>query len=206
MNSPMHRHTGTGLPLRQDDIDTDQIVPAEFCRRITRFGYADALFARWRQDAGFPLNNPAYAGASFLIAGHNFGTGSSREHAVWALRDWGFRAVLADGFGDIFMRNALNNAMLPIAVPSADLGWLAGLVEQDPSTEITVDLEQTEIHFGGRSRTFTIDERARELILSGVDEIGMTLARADLIDAHEARRDTWSPRAGTITARRPPTP
>lgn len=205
MNSPLRRHTGTGLPLRHDGVDTDQIVPAEFCRRITRFGYADALFARWRQDAAFPLNDPAYAGASFLIAGRDFGTGSSREHAVWALRDWGFRAVLADGFGDIFMRNALNNAVLPIAVPADELGRLAGLVEQDPSTEITVDLEQTEIRFGGRSRTFTIDDRARELILSGVDEIGMTLARADLIDAHEAQRDPWSPRAGT-TAHRPRTP
>src|SRR3954453_17336795 len=118
MNPPLHRHTGTGLPLRRDDVDTDQIFPAEFCRRITRTGYADALFARWRQDKGFPLTDPAYTGATILIAGRDFGTGSSREHAVWALLGWGFRAVLAAGFGDIFRRNALNNAMLPITLPS----------------------------------------------------------------------------------------
>lgn len=196
MNAPMHQHVGSGLPLRRDDVDTDQIVPAEFCRRVTRTGYADALFARWRQDEHFPLNNPAYTGATFLIAGRNFGTGSSREHAVWAMRDWGFRAVLAVGFGDIFLRNALNNAMLPITLPPDDLNWLTRRVEQDPATEIIVDLELTEIHFGGRSRAFAIDNRARELILAGADEIDLTLERADQISTHEARRDPWLPRTG----------
>ncbi|MGH3172110.1 MAG: 3-isopropylmalate dehydratase small subunit [Trebonia sp.] len=196
MNTPMRRHAGSGLPLRRDDVDTDQIVPAEFCRRITRTGYADALFARWRQDEHFPLNDPAYTGATILIAGHNFGTGSSREHAVWALRDWGFRAVLAAGFGGIFQRNALNNALLPVTLPPDDLNWLAGRVEQDPATEIIIDLELAAVRFGGRIRTFAIDSRARELILAGADEIDRTLERADRISAYETARDPWLPRAG----------
>jgi 3-isopropylmalate/(R)-2-methylmalate dehydratase small subunit len=187
-------HTGRGVALRRDDVDTDQIIPAEFCKRLTKTGYADGLFAGWRAGAGFALNAPAAAGATVLVAGHNFGTGSSREHAVWALRDWGFVAVLASSFGDIFLRNAWKNGLLAAALPAEALSWLANQVEAVAELAITVDLVGCEVRGGGRSFGFEVDERARWLVLTGRDDIDVTVEAGDAIAAHERVRRHWLPR------------
>jgi 3-isopropylmalate/(R)-2-methylmalate dehydratase small subunit len=194
MGVPLHRHTGRGLPLGRDDVDTDQLVPARFCRRITRTGYDDALFADWRELPGFPLSDQAYAGATVLLAGRNFGTGSSREHAVWALRDWGFRVVLATSFGDIFLRNAFNNGLLAVTLPTDGLGLLLRRTAADPAAPITVDLEARQVQAADRTWEFEIDDRARQLLLSGADEIDSTLERSELITGYEAGRDPWMAR------------
>jgi 3-isopropylmalate/(R)-2-methylmalate dehydratase small subunit len=201
-------HTGRGVALRRDDVDTDQIIPAEFCKRLTKTGYADGLFAGWRAGAGFALNAPAAAGATVLVAGHNFGTGSSREHAVWALRDWGFVAVLASSFGDIFLRNAWKNGLLAAALPAEAVSWLANQVDAvaapmklvgiGPASAcqlaITVDLVGCEVRAGGRSFGFEVDERARWLVLTGRDDIDVTVEAGDAIAAHERVRRHWLPR------------
>jgi 3-isopropylmalate/(R)-2-methylmalate dehydratase small subunit len=196
MGDPLQRHTGRALPLGRDDVDTDQIVPARFCRRITRTGYDDALFADWRALTGFPLSDQAYAGATVLLAGRNFGTGSSREHAVWALRDWGFRVVLATSFGDIFLRNAFNNGLLAVTLPPDGLSLLLRRTAADPAAPITVDLLARQVQAADRSWEFEIDDRARELLLSGADEIDSTLGRSDLIARYEAGRDPWMATVG----------
>ncbi|MFB8280464.1 3-isopropylmalate dehydratase small subunit [Nocardia colli] len=190
---PLTEHTGHGVTLHRSDVDTDQIIPAEYCKRLTKTGYADGLFAHWRGDPDFVLNQLASAGASILIAGHNFGTGSSREHAVWALRDWGFVAVVASSFGDIFRRNALKNGLIPVELPVPVVAELAELVDADPRTEITVDLVAQQIGGGGLHRGFAIDQRARRLLLEGLDEIAMTLDRGSHISAYERTRRDWLP-------------
>lgn len=187
-------HTGRGVALRRSDVDTDQIVPAEFCKRLTKSGYADALFAGWRVEAGFPLNDPAAAGATVLVAGHNFGTGSSREHAVWALRDWGFVAVLASSFGDIFARNAWTNGLLAVTLPVDAMSWLSDQVDAIAEFRITVDLVGRVVRAGGRDFAFEVDERARWLVLTGRDDIDVTLEAGDAIAAHEILRRPWLPR------------
>jgi 3-isopropylmalate/(R)-2-methylmalate dehydratase small subunit len=191
--TPFESLVGRGAVLRIDNVDTDQIIPAEQCKRLTKTGYADALFARWRAKPGFFLNRREYAKASILIAGENFGTGSSREHAVWALRDWGFRAVFASSFGDIFRRNALKNGLLAIQLEAALLEWLRGLVEDNPGISISILLREQTITVAGQSIPFAVDDRARWLLLNGYDEIAVTLTKVAQIERHERARDEWLP-------------
>ncbi|MFI9362457.1 3-isopropylmalate dehydratase small subunit [Kitasatospora sp. NPDC053057] len=190
---PLITHTGWAVALRRDDIDTDQIVPAEYCKRVVKSGYADALFARWRQEPGFVLNRPAHSGATVLLAGRNFGIGSSREHAVWALKDGGFVAVVASGFGDIFRRNAMNNGLIPVDQPVEVVQELMAEAERDPSFTLTVDLQELRLVAGGRSWPFEVEQRARELLLQGLDTIELTMRRGELIEAYERRRPSWLP-------------
>ncbi|MFI6044199.1 3-isopropylmalate dehydratase small subunit [Nocardia sp. NPDC051321] len=190
---PLIQHTGRGITLRRGDIDTDQIIPAEYCKRLTKTGYADALFAEWRTEPDFILNRPSSADAEFLIAAHNFGTGSSREHAVWALRDWGFVAVVASSFGDIFRRNALKNGLIPVELPAPAVAALADQVDAEPDIELTVDLVGQEIQCAALRYGFAIDHRARRLLVGGLDEIAMTLIRDSRISAYERTRLDWLP-------------
>lgn len=192
---------GRAVALQRDDVDTDQIVPAEFCKRLTKAGYADALFAQWRKQPDFVLNRAESAGAPILVGGANFGTGSSREHAVWALRDGGFRAVFASSFGDIFRRNALKNGLLAITLEHEQLAWLRSRVAAEPALEITTDLEHQTIAAAGRAIGFDIDSRARWLLLNGYDEISVTLRHAHKIDSYEHARAEWMP---TLRRARPP--
>jgi 3-isopropylmalate/(R)-2-methylmalate dehydratase small subunit len=198
---PITAHTGLAMVLRRNDVDTDQIIPAEFCKRLTKNGYADALFAHWRKQPDFALNNPARASASVLVAGSNFGTGSSREHAVWALRDWGFRVVVADSFGDIFLRNAWKNGLFAVVLPSAGLAHLAWRAEADPSLTVTVDLVARELRAGAGRWPFPVDENARRLLLEGLDDIDVTLRRQDAITVYERGRSPWLPtlRRGAVS-------
>ncbi|MFJ3217853.1 3-isopropylmalate dehydratase small subunit [Kitasatospora sp. NPDC086801] len=191
MKEPLTAHTGQAVALSRDDVDTDQIIPAEFCKRLTKSGYADTLFGHWRQAPGFVLNQPEHQEASVLVAGHNFGTGSSREHAVWALRDWGFRAVIATSFGDIFLRNALKNGLLAVALPVPVVADLAERAQADPKFEITVDLEQLTVGTDLGTWEFEADHRARWLLLNGLDDIDVTLRKADAIAAFEQGRPAW---------------
>jgi 3-isopropylmalate/(R)-2-methylmalate dehydratase small subunit len=184
-------HTGRAVVLSRGDVDTDQIIPAEYCKRLTRSGYADTLFAQWRTEQDFVLNRPEADGASILIGAHNFGTGSSREHAVWALRDWGFCAVLAISFGDIFLRNAWQNGLMAVALPDAAIEWLAGRSAADPAFSITVDLQRCEVRAAGQAWTFPVDARCRDLLLAGRDEISFALDAEPEIAAFEAARPRW---------------
>jgi 3-isopropylmalate/(R)-2-methylmalate dehydratase small subunit len=186
-------YSGTAVVLRRDDVDTDQIVAAEYCKRITKTGYADVLFGRWREDPAFVLNQPDAARATVLVAGHNFGTGSSREHAVWALRDWGFEAVIATGFGDIFHRNALKNRLVPVRLAPESVEQLAELVTTRPRTTVTIGLADLVVRAGPLSYRFAIDERAHRLLLDDLDEIAATLTAEDAIAAHERSRFDWLP-------------
>ncbi|MEU9047252.1 MULTISPECIES: 3-isopropylmalate dehydratase small subunit [unclassified Kitasatospora] len=189
-------HSGRAVVLARDDIDTDQIVPAEFCRRVVKSGYADALFANWRKEPGFVLGRPENQGASILVAGRDFGIGSSREHAVWALKDGGFRVVVAAGFGDIFRRNALNNGLLPLDLPYAELGRLTGQIAAHPGLEVVVDLRECTLRLGGTCWQFEVEERGRRMLLRGEDAIEAVLQHGGLISAHEARRPAWLPTVG----------
>jgi 3-isopropylmalate/(R)-2-methylmalate dehydratase small subunit len=186
-------HTGTAVPLRRSNVDTDQIIPAEYLKRITRTGFADGLFAAWRADPGFVLNDSRYDGASVLVAGPDFGTGSSREHAVWALQDYGFRAVIAPRFADIFRGNALKGGLLPVVLADDVVDRLQTLVEGDPTAEITVDLEAREVRADGVAEAFDLDDYTRWRLMEGLDDIGLTLRRADDIAAFEQRRAAWLP-------------
>ena len=189
---PLTRHVGRAIALRRSNVDTDQIVPAEYCKRVTKSGFEDALFARWRAEPGFVLNRSEAAGCTVLLAGPNFGTGSSREHAVWALRDWGFRAVIADGFGDIFSRNALRNGLLAVSLPDAVVAGLMSTADGD-GLRVCVDLERTTVSAGADEWDFDIDEKARRLLLDGLDDIEVTLGHEDAITAHERHRSYWLP-------------
>jgi 3-isopropylmalate/(R)-2-methylmalate dehydratase small subunit len=186
-------HTGTALPLRRSNVDTDQIIPAEYLKRVTRTGFADGLFNAWRGDPAFVLNDPAYDGATILVAGPEFGTGSSREHAVWALQDWGFRAVISPRYGDIFRGNALKGGLLPVELPESAVTELWDLVEVDPTTTITVNLKSREVVAGQRVWPFELDEFSRWRLLEGLDDIGLTLRHESAIDAFEATRTGWFP-------------
>lgn len=199
---PLTEHTGRCLPLRRSDVDTDQIIPARHCRRLTKTGYADALFGHWRKDPGFVLNRPEHQGASILLAGPHFGTGSSREHAVWALRDWGVRAVLAASFGDIFQRNALRNGVLAVRLPDAVVDGLLDRAELDPAVTLTVDLRGQEVRADGRRWPFEVDARARRLLLEGLDDIEVALRAQDAITRHEQTRPDWMPRPSAAVRRR----
>ena len=186
-------HTGTAVPLRRSNVDTDQIIPAEYLKRVTRTGFADGLFNAWRGDPGFVLNQTAYEGATILVAGPEFGTGSSREHAVWALQDHGFRVVLSTRFGDIFRGNSLKAGLLTVVVPEDVIESLWERSEQDPAAELTVDLEARELRFGGTTVGFELDDFTRWRLLNGLDDIGLTLTHTDEIDAYEAHRPAFLP-------------
>jgi 3-isopropylmalate/(R)-2-methylmalate dehydratase small subunit len=190
---PLTVHTGRTAALRERAIDTDQIIPSEFCKRVTKQGYADGLFAHWRTDPAFPLNRPERAGASVLLAAPDFGTGSSREHAVWALRDGGFAAVLSASFGDIFHRNALKNGLLAICLPEDAVDTLMDRSEADPALEVTVDLEHCEVRYDAAIIGFDVDPRARWLLLNGLDDIEVTLRQVADIEAYERRKSPWLP-------------
>lgn len=181
-------HTGTAAPLRRTDVDTDQIIPVRFLTRSTVAGYGEDLFRDWRDDPAFVLNDPRYSAATILVAGNDFGTGSSREGAVWALAGWGFRAVIAPRFGDIFRGNALENGLLPVVVPQPCVDALWGLLEQRPDAPVTVDLRAREVRADGVHQGFDLDENTRWRLLDGLDDISLTLRRADAITAYERRR------------------
>ncbi len=198
---PFTVHTGTVAPLRRSNVDTDQIIPAEFLKRITRTGFEDGLFAAWRQDPDFVLNRPEHAGASVLVAGQDFGTGSSREHAVWALLDGGFRVVVSPRFGDIFRNNAAKAGLLAVEVDPAVVEELWSRVEADPATRVTVDLEGRTITVpGGPTAVFDIDEHTRGRLLEGLDDIAATLSHEAEISAHEGARASWKPRTLPLAA------
>jgi 3-isopropylmalate/(R)-2-methylmalate dehydratase small subunit len=187
-------HTGTGAPLRRSNVDTDQIIPAVYLKRVTKTGFDDGLFRAWRDnDEKFVLNQDRYDGATILIAGPDFGTGSSREHAVWALRDFGFKAVLSPRFGDIFRGNALKEGLLPVELDIAVIETLWNAVELDPTTAITVDLETREVRAAGRSWPFPLDDFSRWRLLEGLDDIGLTLRHESEISRYESGRLAFKP-------------
>ena len=187
-------HTGVAAPLKRSAVDTDQIIPAVYLKRVTKTGFEDALFANWRQDPDFVLNRPAYAGASILVAGPDFGTGSSREHAVWALRDFGFKVVLSPKFADIFRGNAGKQGLVTGVIDEADLEAVWAAIEADPGVSMTVDLEARTATIGDRELAFDIDDYTRWRLLEGLDDIGLTLRNEDRIAQFEARREAWRPR------------
>ncbi|HEY6294757.1 MAG TPA: 3-isopropylmalate dehydratase small subunit [Streptosporangiaceae bacterium] len=190
---PFTTHTGRAVPLRRTNVDTDQIIPAEYLKRVSRTGFAEGLFAAWREDPSFVLNRPQYAGATILVAGTDFGTGSSREHAVWALTDYGFRAVIAPRFGDIFRTNATKAGLLPVVLPESVVTALQDAVEADPDTEITVDLTARAVRAEGITVPFDLDDYTRWRLLEGLDDIGLTLRHVDAITAFEQSRAAWLP-------------
>ena len=186
-------HTGRVVPLRRSNVDTDQIIPAHWLKKVTRTGFEDGLFEAWRKDDSFVLNQPQYAGASVLVAGPEFGTGSSREHAVWALENYGFRAVISSRFADIFRGNSLKNGLLTVILPQDVVERIWALVEADPSTEVTVDLEAREVRTGDLTASFELDENVRWRLLNGLDDIGITLQQEAEIAAFEATRPSFKP-------------
>ena len=192
---PFTVHTGTAIPLRRSDVDTDQIIPSDWLKRVERTGFGAGLFSSWRQDPGFVLNDAAYDGASILVAGPDFGTGSSREHAVWALTDYGFRAVISPRFADIFRGNALKNGLLPVQLGEADVEKLQSAVERDPGTLITVDLQARQVRCDGAGLVadFDIDDFTRWRLMEGLDDVGLTLRHEQDITAFEADRAAWMP-------------
>jgi 3-isopropylmalate/(R)-2-methylmalate dehydratase small subunit len=186
-------HTGKALPLRRSNVDTDQIIPAVYLKRVTRTGFADGLFNAWRADPAFVLNNPVYEGASILVAGPEFGTGSSREHAVWALRDYGFKAVISPRFGDIFRGNSLKDGLLPVELDLKFVEILWQAVEEDPELPVTVDLDARQVRAGGHEWAFPMDDFSRWRLMEGLDDIGLTMRHVAEIDAYEQRRPEWTP-------------
>ncbi len=186
-------HTGIAMPLRRSDVDTDQIIPAEYLKRVTRTGFADGLFNAWRADPAFVLNDTRYAGASILVAGARFGVGSSREHAVWALQDHGFRALVAPSFGDIFRTNALKGGLLPVALSEVAVEELLDLLARRPGIQLTVDLIERELRGPEVNWAFALDDHSRWRLLEGLDDIALTLRHEADITAFEATRPRWQP-------------
>jgi 3-isopropylmalate/(R)-2-methylmalate dehydratase small subunit len=189
------RHTGRAVPLDRADVDTDQIIPAQYLKRVERTGYGRFLFDEWRKDPSFVLNDPRYEGATILLAGNNFGSGSSREHAVWAIEDYGFRAVIAPSFADIFRNNCTNIGVLPVELPQESVRALMDAVLDDPTTEITIDLEERAVTAPAVQEAFPIDDYTRWRLLEGLDDIGLTLRVQDEIASYEERRPAWLPTA-----------
>lgn len=186
-------HTGTALPLRRSNVDTDQIIPAVYLKRVTRTGFEDGLFAAWRNDPEFVANKPEYQGVSILVAGPDFGTGSSREHAVWALMDYGFKVVLSSRFADIFRGNSGKAGLLSVPVEQDVIEQLWDAIEADPSTQVTVDLEARTVTCGELVAPFQIDDYTRYRLLNGLDDIGITLGNEADIAAYEAKRPSFKP-------------
>jgi 3-isopropylmalate/(R)-2-methylmalate dehydratase small subunit len=188
------KHSGTGIPLRRSNVDTDQIIPAVYLKRVTRSGFEDGLFAAWRNDPEFVLNQPQYKSGTILVAGPEFGTGSSREHAVWALQNYGFKVVISSRFADIFRGNSLKGGLLTVILPqeAVEAIWLA--IEADPTTEITVDLDSRTVSYGQVSFGFELDDYTRWRLMEGLDDIGLTLKQTDAIDSFEAKRPSYKPK------------
>ncbi|WP_375489811.1 3-isopropylmalate dehydratase small subunit [uncultured Jatrophihabitans sp.] len=187
-------HTGTAVPLRRSNVDTDQIIPAVYLKRVTRTGFEDGLFSAWRtNEPDFVLNRSEYDGASILVAGPDFGTGSSREHAVWALVDYGFRAVISPRFADIFRGNSLKSGLLTVQLPEKIVQRLWDDIEADPKTEVTVDLVERNVRWAGEIHDFELDDYTRWRLLEGLDDIGLTMRHTDDIDRYEAARNAWLP-------------
>jgi 3-isopropylmalate/(R)-2-methylmalate dehydratase small subunit len=194
---PVSRISGRAVPLERSDVDTDQIIPAHYLKRVERTGFGEGLFAAWREaDPTFVLNRPEFEGGSVLIAGPNFGTGSSREHAVWALMDYGFRAVVSPKFGDIFRNNATKSGLVPVTVPDAFGAALLEAAAEHPFLEVVVDVERRTVSAPavGLESTFPLDDFTRHRLLNGLDDIRLTLGHEDAIDAFEATRPSWKPR------------
>ena len=189
----VRRVTGRALPLDRANVDTDQIIPAHWLKRIERTGYGAGLFEAWRRDGAFVMNDPRYAGASILIAGANFGSGSSREHAVWALDEAGFRAVIAPRLADIFRANCLKSGLVPVELGPETVTKLLELATREPRTEITIDVERRTVEAPGVRVGFALDDHARARLLEGLDDIAVTLTHADEIMTYEAQRATWLP-------------
>lgn len=185
--------TGTAAPLRRSNVDTDQIIPAEYLKRITRHGFEDGLFAAWRKDPEFLLNQPAYQGVSILIAGPDFGTGSSREHAVWALQDFGFRVVLSSRFADIFRGNSGKGGLLTAQISQGDVERLWAAVEANPALPVTVNLEARQVTAGDVTADFEVDDYVRWRLMEGLDDIGITMKQGEAISAFEAKRPSFMP-------------
>jgi 3-isopropylmalate/(R)-2-methylmalate dehydratase small subunit len=181
-------HTGIGVPLRRSNVDTDQIIPAVYLKRVTRTGFEDGLFAAWRNDESFILNHEPFSRGSVLVAGSDFGTGSSREHAVWALMDYGFRVVISSRFADIFRGNSAKQGLVAAEVAQPDVELLWKLLENEPGTEVTVDLEEKTVQARDLTVPFQIDDYTRWRLLEGLDDIGLTLRHVDEITAYEATR------------------
>ena len=187
------RHTGTALPLRRSNVDTDQIIPAVYLKRVTRTGFEDGLFAAWRKDPQFVINRPEYEGATVLVAGPDFGTGSSREHAVWALMDYGFKVVISSRFADIFRGNSGKAGLVAAQVTQDVVEQLWKLIETDPTLQIVVDLQDRTIQAGALTAPFDIDDYTRWRLLEGLDDVGITLSHEDEIVAYESKRPSWKP-------------
>ena len=189
----VHVISGRGVPLRRSDVDTDQIIPAEWLKRVERTGFEKGLFSTWRDDRNFVLNDERYVGASILVAGPSFGVGSSREHAVWAIQQGGFDAVIAPSFSDIFRNNCAKNGLVPVVVPEATVEAIWAAIEADPATEITVDVERlnVEIPAAGITHTFPMDPQTQHRFLNGLDDVGITLTHVDDITAFEQHRPAW---------------
>ncbi|MDO8392256.1 MAG: 3-isopropylmalate dehydratase small subunit [Actinomycetota bacterium] len=189
----VHVITGRGLPLKRSDVDTDQIIPAEWLKRVERTGFEKGLFATWRDDRNFVLNDERYAGASVMVAGPSFGVGSSREHAVWAIQQGGFDAVVAPSFSDIFRNNCTKNGLVPVMVPEVVVEAIWAAIDEDPNVEITIDVERlsVEVPAKGISATFPMDPQTQHRFLNGLDDIGITLSHAGAIDTYEANRPAW---------------
>jgi 3-isopropylmalate/(R)-2-methylmalate dehydratase small subunit len=199
---PIRQVTGRAVPLDRADVDTDQIIPASWLKRIERTGFGEGLFSAWRADPGFVLNKPEYDGARVLIAGPNFGSGSSREHAAWALQDYGFAAVISPRFADIFRGNSLKIGLLPVELPAETVEKLMAAVVADPTVEVTIDLETRTVSApqAGVEATFEIDDFTRYRLMNGLDDIGLTLQHGEQIAAFEARRPGYLPVVGSAPA------
>jgi 3-isopropylmalate/(R)-2-methylmalate dehydratase small subunit len=187
-------HTGTAVPLRRSNVDTDQIIPAVYLKRVTKSGFEDGLFAAWRSDPEFVLNKPAYKSATILVAGADFGTGSSREHAVWALQNYGFKAVISSRFADIFRGNSQKGGLLTVVLPEADVEKIWAAIESDPTTEVTVDLEAKNVRMGNDVFGFEIDDYTRWRLMEGLDDIGLTLKSIDKVSDFEKSRAAYKPK------------
>jgi len=187
------KHTGSGVPLRRSNVDTDQIIPAVYLKRVTRSGFEDGLFSAWRSDPEFVLNKDEYKNGSILVAGPEFGTGSSREHAVWALQNYGFKAVISSRFADIFRGNSLKGGLLTVILAQAAVEAIWQAIEAVPSTAITVDLETRTVSYNDVSVAFELDDYTRWRLMEGLDDIGLTLNHTDSIDAFEAQRPSYKP-------------
>ena len=188
------KHSGTVIQLRRSNVDTDQIIPAVYLKRVTKIGFEDGLFGAWRSDPEFVLNKPEFSGATILVAGVDFGTGSSREHAVWALQNYGFKVVLSSRFADIFRGNSQKAGLLTVVLEQSEIEAIWSAVEADPKLAITVDLEAKNVRYGDKSLNFTIDDYTRWRLMEGLDDIGLTLKNIDFVDTFEKSRPSFKPK------------
>ena len=192
------KHTRTAVPLRRSNVDTDQIIPAVYLKRVTRSGFEDGLFAAWRNDPEFVLNKPEFAGGTVLVAGVDFGTGSSREHAVWALQNYGFKAVISSRFADIFRGNSLKGGLLTVILPQEEIEKLWSAIEADPTTKVTVDLESKSVSYNDCTVPFALDDYTRWRLMEGLDDIGLTLRHTDAVSDFEEKRPLFKPKTQPV--------